>query len=143
MGKRERGSWPFGRTLWAWGFLLGLVTCISPTIPPDDPPAPDEIELGMGTARLSGHVGEGPAFVFVHNRATDLVFGQRTPTGAYEFEVDAAPCDELALWYTVGAFQSSAIVFLPAEIAERPGACAATGSAGMPLEDAGTELPAP
>jgi hypothetical protein len=95
----------------------------------------------MGTARLTGHVGEGPAYVFVHNRITDLVFGQRTPTGAYAFEVQAAPCDELVLWYTAGTFQSNAVVFLPAELAGQRGACAELRSRPMPLEqDASPEL---
>jgi hypothetical protein len=92
-------------------------------LPPDDPPVPDLVELGGGTAFLTGHVGEGPAFVFVQNRVTDLVFGQRTPTGAYAFEVQTGPCDELRLWYSAGLFQSTQVLFVPAELAGEPELC--------------------
>jgi hypothetical protein len=113
------------RALWWPGWLallLALAGCITPTLPPDDPPEP-EVELGAGVARLRGHVGRGPSFVFVHNRVSGLVFGEQTPTGAYDFEVLTAPCDLLSLWYTMGAFQSSAITFRPAEIVGRRGEC--------------------
>ena len=38
-------------------------------------------------ARLTGSVGTSPAFVRVHNRVSDRVFGERTLDGAYDFEV--------------------------------------------------------
>jgi len=101
---------------------LCLAGCITPTLPPDDPPEP-EVELGAGVARLRGHVGVGPSYVLVHNRVNGLVFGERTPTGAYDFEVQTEPCDLLSLWYTMGSFQSSAITFRPAEIVGRRGEC--------------------
>lgn len=117
--------------------LACLGGCVTPTLPPDDPPEPD-VELGAGVARLRGHVGEGPAFVFVHNRVSDLVFGERTRSGAYDFEVRTEPCDTLAFWYTVAAFQSSAITFQPAEVVGPRGSCPqTTGSA--PDADAGGE----
>src|SRR5688572_5240624 len=118
-----------GRKTWLAGlFVVALSACVSPTLPPDDPPEP-VVELGVGVARLIGHIGEGPAFVLVHNRDSGLVFGQRTASGAYDFEVQAERCDRLALWYTAGLFQSTAVVFRPAELAERRGACADTGAA--------------
>jgi hypothetical protein len=122
--------------------LLALVVwvggCITPTLPPDEPPAPD-IELGTGVARLRGHVGVGPAFVFVHNRANGLVFGERTPTGAYDFEVRTEPCDLLALWYTMGSFQSPAIAFRPAELAGPRNSCSAAAERSSASGDAGVE----
>lgn len=125
-----------GRKTWLAGLLVALGACVSPTLPPDDPPEPS-VELGVGVARLSGHVGEGPAFVLVHNRDSGLVFGQRTASGAYDFEVPAEPCDLLALWYAAGLFQSTQVRFRPADLAERRGACAAAGAA----DDAGPEPP--
>ena len=119
-----QGFWrPIGRTgrVWLVALVLG---CVSPTLPPDDPPEPDLIELGVGVARLSGHVGRAPAFVFVHNRVNGLIFGQHTADGAYEFEVETEPCDPLALWYSAGVFQSTTIVFQAAEVAGPRGACA-------------------
>jgi hypothetical protein len=127
--KQRIGPWAALR-VWSLGLLLCLAACITPTLPPDDPPAP-EVELGVGVARLRGHVGVGPAFVLVLNRVNGLVFGQQTPTGAYDFEVISEPCDALALWYTMGSFQSSAITFRPAEIVGRRGEC----SEAMPPDD--------
>jgi hypothetical protein len=109
------------RRTW-WILFLVLAGCITPTLPPDDPPEP-EVELGAGVARLRGHVGIGPSFVLVHNRVNGLVFGERTATGEYDFEVVTEPCDLLAFWYTMGAFQSPAITFRPAEIVGRRGEC--------------------
>jgi hypothetical protein len=97
-------------------------SCATPTLPPDDPPEPD-VELGVGVARLRGHVGRGPAFVLVHNRVSGLVFGQRSEAGEYDFEVQTEPCDLLALWYTVGTFQSTSVTFRPAEVAGPRRAC--------------------
>jgi hypothetical protein len=104
-------------------------------LPPDDPPAPD-VELGVGVARLRGFVGAGQAFVLVHNRMNGLVFGQRTATGAYDFEVQTEPCDVLALWYTRGSFQSTAVTFRPAEVAGVRERCP---SVDVPDADAGVE----
>jgi hypothetical protein len=101
---------------------VALSACITPTLPPDEPPAP-EVELGTGVARLYGHVGIGPVFVFAHNRVNGLVFGERTTTGAYDFQVRTEPCDTFALWYTMGSFQSPAITFRPAELAGSRGDC--------------------
>ena len=125
-----------GHKTWLTGLCVALAACVSPTLPPDDPPEPS-VELGVGVARLSGHIGEGPAFVLVHNRDSGLVFGQRTASGDYDFEVQTERCDLLALWYTAGLFQSTQVTFRPADLAERRGACAATGAAG----DAGPSLP--
>ncbi len=124
---------PFAVALWAAG-------CVTPTLPPDDPPEPD-VELGVGVARLSGFVGSAPAFVIVHNRVSGLIFGERTLTGAYDFEVTTEPCDLLALWYTAGSFQSSSITFRPAELVGERGSC----SRPVPIEgqpDAGAEADA-
>lgn len=120
------------RKAWLAGLLVVLLACVSPTLPPDDPPEPS-IELGVGVARLSGYVGEGPAFVLVHNRDTGLIFGQRTATGVYDFEVQTEPCDLLALWYTAGSFQSTQVRFRPADVVGGPGVCrrqAIEGDAG-------------
>jgi hypothetical protein len=126
---------------WLLALSVCLAGCITPTLPPDEPPAP-EVELGVGVARLRGHVGVGPAFVLVHNRASGLVFGERTPTGAYDFEIRTEPCDALVLWYTMGNFQSPTITFRPADI-ERRGACSAaaapTADEGSAVVDAGIE----
>jgi hypothetical protein len=118
------------------GVALVAAGCATPTLPPDDPPEP-EVELGVGVARLRGHVGTGPSFVLVHNRVSGLLFGQRSAEGSYDFEVQTEPCDLLALWYTKGTFQSTAITFRPAELAGPRRACA--GDEAPPEADAGAE----
>ena len=92
-----------GLLAWLLAVAIALCGCATPTLPPDDPPAPDQIELGVGVARLQGRVNTGPAFVLVLNRVNGLLFGQQTPDGFYDFEVRTEPCDALALWYTVGS----------------------------------------
>jgi hypothetical protein len=132
--RRSRRQWL------SFGLMAGLcfaAGCITPTLPPDDPPIPD-VELGVGVARLRGSVGGGePAYVLVHNRVSGLVFGQRTATGDYDFQVPTAPCDLLALWYTAGSFQSTAVTFKPGEVAGVRGACprGAPSDAGAPLDE--------
>jgi hypothetical protein len=121
-------SWRAGARLALLAAVVWVHGCVTPTLPPDDPPEPD-VELGTGVARLRGYVGAGPAYVLVHNRASGLVFGQRTPDGAYDFEVETEPCDQLALWYTRGTFQSSAVTFRPAEVEGPRGSCSRTGAA--------------
>jgi hypothetical protein len=113
---------------------LLVAGCITPTLPPDDPPTPD-VELGVGVARLRGYVGAGPAYVLVHNRSSGLVFGERTATGVYDFEVQTEPCDLLALWYTRGSFQSTAVTFRPGEVAGVRAGCPQV----EPAPDAGVE----
>jgi hypothetical protein len=114
---------------------LAVAGCVTPTLPPDDPPEPD-VELGVGVARLIGHVGVGPSFVLVHNRVSGLVFGQRSEAGAYDLVVETEPCDLLALWYTMGSYQSTSITFRPAEVAGPRRAC--SGATEPPPEvDAG------
>jgi hypothetical protein len=102
--------------------LAAWLGCVSPTLPPDDPPEP-QVELGVGVASLRGAVPAAPAIVLVHNRASGLVFGQRTVTGAYAFDVPAEPCDRLALWYETPSFQSTSLTFFPAELAGDRDAC--------------------
>jgi hypothetical protein len=107
--------------------LLG-VSCITPTLPPDDPPLPRAELLADDAVLLSGLVSHSPASVFARNRATGLIFGQTTPDGFYSFEVKAAPCDALDFWYRSGTFQSSPLRFAPAELTEPPlarGVCSA------------------
>jgi hypothetical protein len=112
-----------GLLAWLLAVALALCGCVTPTLPPDDPPAPDEVELGVGVAHLRGRVNTGPAFVLVLNRVSGLLFGQQTADGFYDFEVRTEPCDALALWYTVGTFQSSAVTFRPAEVNGPRGVC--------------------
>jgi hypothetical protein len=99
--------------------VLAFQGCISPTLPPDDPPRP-QVELGDGVVFLRGAVPVGPSSVFAQNNRTGLIFGQDTLDGTYGFSVEAEPCDNLDLWYTDGVFRSSPLRFVPAALSEPP-----------------------
>ena len=137
--KKRVGLWAGVRALLpvvAWlATAVCAAGCVTPTLPPDDPPEPD-VELGVGVARLRGTVGAGPSFVLVHNRVSGLVFGQRSLAGEYDLEVRTEPCDLLALWYTMGSFQSTAVTFRPAEIAGTRNACSGAAEPPEPAPDA-------
>jgi hypothetical protein len=126
--------------------LLG-VSCITPTLPPDDPPLPKVELLGQDTVLLSGVVPHAPASVFARNRSSGLIFGETTPDGLYDFEVKATPCDTLDFWYRSATFQSSPIRLVPGQLSEPPvpsSACSsevqgASPSGTEPLPDAGSD----
>jgi hypothetical protein len=110
-----RSSWALGRRSFVAFVTLLATSCISPTLPPDDPPRP-EVEIGNGVVLLTGVVPQPNSVVFAQNNRTGLIFGQETATGFYSFSVEAEPCDPLDLWYTAGIFRSSPIRFVPAAL---------------------------
>ena len=99
---------------------LALSGCISPTLPPDDPPLPEVELLGDGQVLLSGAVASWPSSVFARNDRTGFIFGQDTLDGLYSFRVLAERCDPLELWYTTGGFRSSPVRFVPAALTNPP-----------------------
>lgn len=124
---------------------LALSGCISPTLPPDDPPRPEVELLGEGHVLLRGVVAAWPASVFARNDSTGLIFGQDTLDGFYSFEVLAERCDPIELWYTTGGFRSSPVRFVPAALTDPPlprSACFTTAQpepAAAGAEDAGVD----
>ncbi len=99
---------------------MALTGCISPTLPPDDPPQPEVELLGGGEVLLRGVVPAWPASVLARNERTGLIFGQDTLDGFYSFVVLAERCDPLELWYTTGSFRSSPLRFVPAALTDPP-----------------------
>lgn len=136
-----RSSWALGRRSFVGLVTLLATSCISPTLPPDDPPRP-EVEIGNGVVLLTGAVPLPSSSVFAQNNRTGLIFGQETATGFYSFSVEAEPCDPLDLWYTAGTFRSSPIRFVPAALSKPalPRSECFGASAPMPAApDAGEE----
>lgn len=99
---------------------LALSGCISPTLPPDDPPLPEVELLDAGQVLLSGAVPLSPSSVFARNDRTGFIFGQDTLDGMYSFPVLAERCDPLELWYTTGGFRSAPLRFVPAALTNPP-----------------------
>jgi hypothetical protein len=122
VGRRSTARFPgaSGRRSFVAALALALSGCISPTLPPDDPPLPEVELLGEGQVLLTGAVPSWPASVFARNDRTGLIFGQDTFDGLYGFRVLAERCDPLELWYTTGGFRSSPLRFVPAALTDPP-----------------------
>jgi hypothetical protein len=122
VGRRSSARSPgaTGRRSFVAALALALSGCISPTLPPDDPPLPEVELLGEGQMLLRGAVPAWPASVLARNDRTGLIFGQDTFDGFYEFRVSAEVCDPLELWYTTGGFRSSPLRFVPAALTDPP-----------------------
>jgi hypothetical protein len=145
-----RSAWASGRrSFFVVVCALLVPACISPTLPPGDPPRP-AVELGEGVVVLRGAVPQWPSSVFAQNNRTGLIFGQETLDGSYDFTVEAQPCDDLDLWYTTGVFRSSPLRFVPAALTDpplsrsicfgaTPPAEAEPDAGAAPSRDAGTE----
>ena len=80
--------------------LAGLaVACLSPTLPLPPPERP--MVTGTETAglvRLSGAV-EPQSEVFALNHNNNLISGEYTESGAYDFTLQAEERDWVSLWY--------------------------------------------
>ena len=95
------------RTLLAWAGLGVVVpACLSPTLPLPPPDAPDVMDLGNGSFRLTGSL---PVF------ATVYVRNQRThngtfdgPLNKYNLIVQAQSGDTMILWYQTDSGDESA-----------------------------------
>lgn len=89
---------------------LGVVACLSPTLPMPPPAkpsvsAPDE----SGFARVQG-VARPRAEVIAWNRANNLIAGQVTGESAfYDFKIEAQSGDVLEVWYILGADESPTV----------------------------------
>ena len=58
-----------------------------------------------GNVRLTGNVLP-ESEVFALNLANNVISGQLTPSGAYDFKIQAKQNDELEIWYVKDAVQS-------------------------------------
>jgi hypothetical protein len=112
--------------------LVGLAVsaCLSPTLPLPPPSRPTvEGPDAAGYVRLTGRV-PGGSTVSALNVRTDLVAGQQTgETGRYDFQIAAAPGDEILFWYVRNNMNSPAVVLVIEEPANSGGGAGGAGGA--------------
>lgn len=97
---------------------LGLVSCLSPTLPLPPPSRPD---VGApdenGYARLQGFAAPRVE-VLALNRHNDLLAGQITGADSrYDFKIPAASGDLIEVWYVDGSEESQTVTV---EVPEPP-----------------------
>ena len=96
---RSRRNWLLSAALFAAG-------CLSPTLPlppPSDPSVTSTETAGL--VRLKGAV-QAQSEVFALNHTTNLISGQYTESGAYDFTIEAQERDGISLWYVHGTLES-------------------------------------
>jgi hypothetical protein len=92
---------------------LGLLGCLSPTMPLPPPSKPDiDGPDGSGRVVLSGRIPKANS-VYVDNLSTGYSAGQALDpeSGAYRFSIAASVGDRMSMFYRVGATDSEARLF--------------------------------
>src|SRR5690349_13687742 len=91
---------------WLVGAALFAVSCLSPTLPlpPPSDPSVTSTEIA-GLVRLTGSV-QPESEVFALNHSTNLIRGQYTKSGAYDFTLEAQERDGISFWYVHGTVES-------------------------------------
>src|SRR6188768_72046 len=99
---RSRRGWLLGTALFAAG-------CLSPTLPlpPPTDPSVSATETA-GLVRLTGVV-EPDSQVYAFNQRTYDIKGRYTPSGAYDFTIEAQNGDILTFWYAKGNTESATV----------------------------------
>ncbi|MES1175040.1 MAG: hypothetical protein ABUL62_12015 [Myxococcales bacterium] len=110
MFPRSRRSWLLGAALFAAG-------CLSPTLPLPPPSEPTiSASTTEGLVRFRGTVlPQSEVFALDHN--SNLIGGQHTESGQYDFEMAALPGDSMSFWYvheTVESTSNDFVLRLPA-----------------------------
>lgn len=93
------------RRIWLFSVALAVAGCLSPTLPLPPPDDPTVSAVSEGVVRLAGHT-HAKSEVYALNYRSNLIFGQYTESGDYDFLVEAVQNDRLALWYVTGANES-------------------------------------
>jgi hypothetical protein len=94
------------RRRWLLGAVLCVAGCLSPTLPL--PPPSNPMVSGAdsdGNVRLTGSV-EPESEVFALNLQNNVISGQLTESGNYDFKIQTKQFDDLSIWYVVGTVQS-------------------------------------
>ena len=90
---------------WLMGVALFAAGCLSPTLPLPPPNEPNQFSVSDGLVRLQGTV-EPQSEVFALDRNSNLIGGQYTDSGIYDFTMQAANGDSMTLWYVNGTVES-------------------------------------
>ena len=97
---RSLRGWLLGAALFA-----GVGGCLSPTLPLPPPTDPTVSSVSEGVVRFTGTV-EPESEVFALDRNSNLIAGQYTHAGAYDFTMAAQDHDLMSLWYVHGTVES-------------------------------------
>ena len=94
---------------------VGLVACLSPTLPLPPPEAPDSVGLGEeeGVFHVRGSCTPG-ALVLVQNLRSGLIWGieDKDADGRYSIRVEGKTCDPAQVRETIGSDTSDATFFI-------------------------------
>ncbi len=97
------------RRYWLIGAALCLAGCLSPTLPLPPPSEPTVSGADAdGNVRLTGNVLP-ESEVFALNESNNVISGQVTATGAYDFTIKAVQFDRITVWYVRETMQSPTI----------------------------------
>lgn len=94
------------RRYWLIGAALCLAGCLSPTLPL--PPPSDPSVSGAdsdGNVSLTGTVLP-ESEVFALNQSNNVIAGQVTHSGSYDFKIKAQQLDRISLWYVRAGVES-------------------------------------
>lgn len=108
---RSCAMFPRSRRGWLVGAALAAAGCLSPTLPLPPPSEPIISADTQGLIRLKGTV-QPDSEVFALNRNTNLINGQYTPSGAYDFTIAAQERDAISFWYVNGKLESPSNDFI-------------------------------
>ena len=111
---RSLEMFPRPRRSWLAGLALALfaVGCLSPTLPLPPPSEPNVASTDIeGLVQLTGNV-QPDSEVFALNHTTNLISGQYTPSGAYDFKMPAQERDGISFWFVHGTVESPPIEFV-------------------------------
>ncbi|MEP7050788.1 MAG: hypothetical protein ABJB12_10560 [Pseudomonadota bacterium] len=99
----------FPRSLRVWllgaALFAGANGCLAPTLPLPPPTDPMVSSVSEGVVRFTGSV-ESESEVFALDRNSNVIAGQYTHTGKYDFTLVARDQDEISLWYVHGTVES-------------------------------------
>ena len=97
------------RSLRVWllsAALFGAASgCLSPTLPLPPPSEPTVSAVREGVVRFQGNV-ESESEVLALDRNSNVIAGQYTHTGDYDFTLAAQDRDLISLWYIRGTDES-------------------------------------
>jgi hypothetical protein len=98
--------------VWLGAVLFAAVTgCLAPTLPLPPPSTPEVSSVSEGVVRFKGSV-ESESEVFALDRNSNVIAGQYTHTGQYDFTLAAQDRDEISFWYVHGTVESPPIEFV-------------------------------
>ena len=108
------------RRRWLAFAALLAAGCLSPTLPLPPPSNPTVSGADSdGFVRLTGTV-QPQSEVFALNHSNNLISGQYTESGNYDFKLTAQQNDAISLWYVNGTVESPTNDFVVRKAAGLP-----------------------